>query len=77
MFDRILKEMRDKIRRLEYIVSIPADEEMNDDCLTIFDVEVFHYKKLLLKRISSGNKRFGGDFSIPQQQVNFGSAMFL
>jgi hypothetical protein len=50
---------------------------MNDDCLTIFDVEVFHYKKLLLKRISSGNKRFGGDFSIPQQQVNFGSAMFL
>jgi len=39
MFDRILKEMRDKIRKLEYIVSIHADEEMNDDCLTIFDVE--------------------------------------
>jgi hypothetical protein len=39
MFDRILKEMRDRIRRLEYIVSIHADEEMNDDCLRIFDVE--------------------------------------
>jgi hypothetical protein len=39
MFDRILKEMRDKIRKLEYIMSIHADEEMNDDCLTIFDVE--------------------------------------
>jgi hypothetical protein len=39
MFDRVLKEMREKIRKLEYIVSIHADEEMNDDCLTIFDVE--------------------------------------
>lgn len=39
MFDRILKEMRDKIRKLEYIMSIHADDEMNDDCLTIFDVE--------------------------------------
>ncbi|MFA4829036.1 MAG: DUF4258 domain-containing protein [Thermodesulfovibrionales bacterium] len=39
MFDRILKEMRDKIRKLEYIMTIHADDEMNDDCLTIFDVE--------------------------------------
>ena len=39
MFYRILKEMRDKIRKLQYIMSIHADEEMNDDCLTIFDVE--------------------------------------
>jgi hypothetical protein len=39
MFDRILKEMRDKIRMLEYIISIHAEEEMDDDCLTIFDVE--------------------------------------
>ena len=39
MFDRILKEMRDKIRKLEYIMTIYADDEMNDDCLTIFDVE--------------------------------------
>jgi hypothetical protein len=39
MVDRILKEMRDKIRKLEYIMTIHADDEMNDDCLTIFDVE--------------------------------------
>jgi len=39
MFARILKEMRDKIRKLEYIMTIHADDEMNDDCLTIFDVE--------------------------------------
>jgi hypothetical protein len=39
MFDRILKEMQDKIRRREYIMSIHAEEEMNDDDLSIFDVE--------------------------------------
>ena len=39
MFDRILREMREKIRRREYIMSIHADEEMNDDNLSIFDVE--------------------------------------
>ena len=39
MFDRILKEMRDKIRRREYIMSTHAEEEMNDDGLSIFDVE--------------------------------------
>ena len=39
MFDRILKEMRDKIRKREYIMSIHAEEEMSDDDLSIFDVE--------------------------------------
>ena len=39
MFDRILKEMRDRIRRREYIMSMHAEEEMNDDDLSIFDVE--------------------------------------
>jgi len=39
MFDRILKEMRDKLRKREYIMSIHAEEEMDNDCLTIFDVE--------------------------------------
>lgn len=39
MFEGILKEMQDKIRRREYIMSIHAEEEMNDDDLSIFDVE--------------------------------------
>jgi hypothetical protein len=39
MFDHILKDMRDRIRKLEYIMSIHADDEMNNDCLTIFDIE--------------------------------------
>jgi hypothetical protein len=50
MFDRILKEMRDKIRRREYIMSIHAEEEMNDDCLTIFDVEESILSGMILER---------------------------
>ncbi len=39
MFDRILKEMRDKIRNREYIMTLHGDEEMDNDSLTIYDVE--------------------------------------
>jgi hypothetical protein len=31
--------MRDKIHRRQYVVTLHADEEMDDDGLTIFDVE--------------------------------------
>jgi len=39
MFERTLKEMRDKIRSREYIMTIHGDEEMNEDSLSIYDVE--------------------------------------
>lgn len=39
MFDRILKEMRDKIRNREYILTIYGEEEMDKDSLSIYDVE--------------------------------------
>ncbi len=39
MFDRILKEMRDKIRERKYVMTIHGEEEMNNDCLSIYDVE--------------------------------------
>jgi hypothetical protein len=39
VFDRILKEMRDKIRNREYIMTAHGEEEMDNDSLTIFDVE--------------------------------------
>jgi len=39
MLKRILKRMRDKIRKREYVMTHHAREEMNDDELTIYDVE--------------------------------------
>ncbi len=39
MFDRILKRMRDRVRANNYVMTLHAEEEMNDDELSIFDVE--------------------------------------
>ncbi len=39
MVQRILKQMRDKVRSRQYVMTLHAEEEMSDDELTIFDVE--------------------------------------
>ncbi len=39
MFNQILNRIRDKIRIRQYIVTIHAEEEMDDDGFSIFDVE--------------------------------------
>ncbi len=39
MFNRILKWMREKVRKREYVVTFHARKEMNEDELTIYDVE--------------------------------------
>jgi len=39
MYDRILKRMREKIRTSQYVMTLHAEEEMNDDELSIFDIE--------------------------------------
>jgi len=39
MFNRALKRMQEKVRCLDYLMSTHAEEEMEDDDLTIFDVE--------------------------------------
>jgi hypothetical protein len=39
MFDRILKQMREKIRTRQYVMTLHAEEEMDNDGLSIFDIE--------------------------------------
>ena len=39
MFERILKRMRENVRKRQYVMPLHAEEEMNDDGLTIYDVE--------------------------------------
>jgi hypothetical protein len=36
---RVLNRMREKIRRRQYVMTPHAEEEMNNDELSIFDVE--------------------------------------
>jgi len=39
MFQGVLTQTRDKVRRRQYIMTLHAEKEMSDDELTIFDVE--------------------------------------
>ena len=39
MVGRILSRMRDKVRTRQYVMTLHAEEEMDDDGLSIFDVE--------------------------------------
>ncbi len=39
MFEKFLKTIKEEIRRSNYVMTLHAEEEMNDDDLTIYDVE--------------------------------------
>ena len=39
MFDHILQRMREKVGALDYVMTLHAEEEMEDDDISIFDVE--------------------------------------
>jgi len=39
MYDRVLRQMREKIRTRQYVMTVHAEEEMAYDNLSIFDVE--------------------------------------
>jgi len=37
--DRILRQMREKVRTRQYVMTLHAEEEMDEDGLTIYDLE--------------------------------------
>ncbi len=39
MLDRVLRRLRAKIEAGDYVVTVHADDEMNDDGLSVFDLE--------------------------------------
>jgi len=39
VYDRILRQIQEKVRTRQYVMTLHAEEEMNDDGLSIFDVE--------------------------------------
>jgi hypothetical protein len=39
VFERILNQLREKVRTRQYVMTVHAEEEMDEDELTIFDVE--------------------------------------
>ena len=39
MYNRVLRKMQEQIRTRQYVMTLHAEEEMNNDGLTIFDIE--------------------------------------
>ena len=39
MYPRVLGQLREKVRNRQYVMTIHAEEEMDDDDFSIFDVE--------------------------------------
>ena len=39
MYDRVLNRMREVVRSREYVMTVHAEDEMDSDGLTIYDVE--------------------------------------
>jgi hypothetical protein len=39
VFDRVLKQFRKKVRARAYVMRVHAEEELDDDGLTVFDLE--------------------------------------
>ena len=39
MYERILQQFHDRIRSLNYVVTLHAEEEMDEDGLSVFDLE--------------------------------------
>ncbi len=39
MYKRVLRQMRERVRKRQYVLTLHAEEEMADDGFTIFDVE--------------------------------------
>ncbi len=50
MFELILEQMREKVRALDYVMTTHAEEEMDNDQLSIFDVELILLSGQIVER---------------------------
>jgi len=57
MYDRILKQMRERIRTRQYVMTFHAEEEMADDNLSIFDIERVVLTDKLVERQKDQNTK--------------------
>ena len=50
MYERILQRFRDGIRSLDYVVTLHAEEEMDEDGLSVFDLESAELTGVIVER---------------------------
>ncbi|MCY7324416.1 MAG: DUF4258 domain-containing protein [Phormidesmis sp. CAN_BIN36] len=52
VFEQILQRMQEKIRQQQYVMTLHAEEEMEDDHLSIYDIEQGIFTGIILERQS-------------------------
>jgi len=57
MYERILKQMRERIRTRQYVMTFHAEEEMADDNLSIFDIERIVLTGQIIERQKDDNTK--------------------
>lgn len=58
MYERILKQMRERIRTRKYVMTFHAEEEMADDNLSIFDKRVVLTGKIVERQKDKSTKEW-------------------
>jgi hypothetical protein len=50
VYERILNQLREKVQTRQYVMTLHADEEMDEDELSIFDVESLILSDKIIER---------------------------
>lgn len=58
MYDHVLNRMRELVRTREYVMTVHAEDEMDSDGLTIYDVESIVLTGRIIQR--QKERAFGG-----------------
>ena len=76
MYDRILMWMQEAIRNRQYIMTLHAEEEMEDDNLSIFDIEsVVLTGKIIERQKDQITKEW--KYLIEGKSISIGSAIVV
>ena len=87
MFESVLKEIREKVRTRKYVMTLYAEDEMNDDELTIFDVEHCLLTGEITERQKDGNTKewkyvisgetFGGNETVVVSKLSLTGSLVI
>ena len=76
MYDRILMQMREKIRTRQYVMTFHAEEEMADDNLSIFDIERVVLTGKIVERQKDQNTR-ELKYTVEGEAISAGTAVVI
>ena len=76
MYKRILKQMRERIRTRQYVMTFHAEEEMADDNLSIFDIEHVVLTGKIVER-QKDKKTKGWKYILEGKTISTGKAVVV